>query len=49
MYRGATLAIADMMRDLKYISRDVNADIEKNMNYTFLTSITGKTPKDLGY
>ena len=49
MYRGATLAIADMMRDLKYISRDVTADIDKNMNYTFLTSITGKTPKDLGY
>ena len=49
MYRGATLAIADMMRDLKYISRDVTADIDKNMNYPFLTSITGKTPKDLGY
>ena len=49
MYRGATLAIADMMRDLKYISRDVTADIDKNMNYTFLTAVTGKTPKELGF
>lgn len=49
MYRAATLAIADMMRDLKYISRDVTADIDKNMNYTFLTAATGKTPKELGY
>ena len=49
MYRGATLAIADMMRDLKYISRDVTADIDKNMNYTFLTAVTGKAPKELGF
>lgn len=49
MYRAATLAIADMMRELKYISRDVTADIDKNMNYTFLTAVTGKTPKELGY
>ncbi len=48
MYRAATLAIADMMRELKYISRDVTADIDKNMNYTFLSAATGKTPKELG-
>ena len=49
MYRGATLAIADMMKELKYISRDVSGDITKNMDYSFLVSITGKTPKELGY
>lgn len=49
MYRAATLAIADMMRELKYISRDVTADINKNMNYSFLTAVTGKSAKDLGY
>jgi|GEM_PF-301243 len=49
MYRGATLAIAEMMKDLKYISRDVTPEITKNMNYTFLEKATGKTAKDLGY
>ncbi len=49
MYREATLAIADMMRELKYISRDVTADINKNMNYSFLTAVTGKSAKELGY
>ena len=49
MYRGATLAIADMMKELKYISRDVSGDITKNMDYSFLVSVTGKTPKELGY
>jgi len=49
MHRASTLAIADMMKELKYISRDVSADITKNMNYTFLEKATGKTSKDLGY
>lgn len=49
MYRGATLAIADMMRELKYISKDVSAEINKNMNYSFLTAVTGKSAKELGY
>ncbi len=49
MYRAATLAIADMMRELKYISKDVSTEITKNMDYSFLVSVTGKTPKELGY
>jgi ABC-type nitrate/sulfonate/bicarbonate transport system substrate-binding protein len=49
MHRSSTHAIGDMMRDLKYISRDVNADIDKNMNYTFLSDATGKPAAALGY
>ena len=49
MHRASTLAIADMMKELKYISRDVSADITKNMNYSFLEKATAKTAKDLGY
>lgn len=49
MHRASTRAIGDMMRDLKYISRDVNADIDKNMNYNFLSEATGKPATALGY
>ena len=49
MHRASTKAINDMMRDLKYTSRDVNADIDKNMNYKFLTEATGKSAAALGY
>ena len=49
MKRGTTKAIAEMMLDLKYISRDVSADIDKNMNYTFLMQATGKPASALGY
>ena len=49
MHGASTKAIADMMRDLKYISRDVTADIDKNMNYVFLSEITGKSAVALGY
>lgn len=49
MHRGSTHAIADMMLDLKYISRDVSSDIDKNMNYTFLSDVTGKPAPALGY
>ena len=49
MHRASTKAIGDMMRDLKYISRDVTADIDKNMNYTFLSEATGKPAAALGY
>ena len=31
IHRSQTLAIAAMMRDLKYISKDVSAEVEKNM------------------
>ena len=49
MYRASALAIAGMMRDLKYINSDVSAAVEKNMNYTFLEAATGKPKSDLGY
>jgi ABC-type nitrate/sulfonate/bicarbonate transport system substrate-binding protein len=49
MYRAAALAIAAMMRDLKYINSDVSAAVEKNMDYRFLEAATGKPKTDLGY
>ena len=49
MKRSSTKAISEMMLDLKYISRDVSADIDKNMNYTFLSEATGKPASALGY
>ncbi len=49
MYRSQTLAIAGMMRDLKYISKDVSSEVEKNLDYSFLEQATGKTKNDLGY
>jgi ABC-type nitrate/sulfonate/bicarbonate transport system substrate-binding protein len=49
MYRASAVAIAGMMRDLKYINSDVSAAVEKNMNYTFLEAATGKPKSDLGY
>lgn len=49
IHRSQTLAIAAMMRDLKYISKDVSAEAEKNMDYSFLEQATGKAKNDLGY
>ena len=49
MKRSSTKAISEMMLDLKYISRDVSADIDRNMNYTFLSEATGKPATALGY
>ena len=49
IHRSQTLAIAAMMRDLKYISKDVSAEAEKNMDYSFLEKATGKAKNDLGY
>lgn len=48
MYRPQALAIAAMMRDLKYISHDVSAEVTKNMDYSFLEAATGKSKQDLG-
>lgn len=48
MYRTQALAIASMMRDLKYISHDVSADLVKNMDYSFLEAATGKPKSALG-
>ncbi|MET0708211.1 MAG: ABC transporter substrate-binding protein [Tardiphaga sp.] len=49
MYRASALAIAAMMRDLKYINSDVSAAVEKNLNYSFLEAATGKPKTELGY
>jgi ABC-type nitrate/sulfonate/bicarbonate transport system substrate-binding protein len=49
MYRKPTLAIASMMKDLKYISSDVSAQVDKNMDYSFLMAATGKSKAELGY
>lgn len=49
MYRASAVAIAGMMRDLKYINSDVSAAVEKNMDYRFLEAATGKPKSDLGY
>jgi ABC-type nitrate/sulfonate/bicarbonate transport system substrate-binding protein len=49
MHRASALAIAAMMRDLKYINSDVSAAVEKNLDYRFLEAATGKPKSDLGY
>jgi hypothetical protein len=36
------------MRDLKYISKDVSAEVAKNMDYGFLEAATGKPRSELG-
>jgi ABC-type nitrate/sulfonate/bicarbonate transport system substrate-binding protein len=49
LYRASAVAIAGMMRDLKYINSDVSAAVVKNMDYRFLEAVTGKPKSDLGY
>jgi ABC-type nitrate/sulfonate/bicarbonate transport system substrate-binding protein len=48
MYQKEALAIATMMRDLRYISHDVSGAVVKNMDYSFLEAATGKTKAQLG-
>ena len=49
MHRESAVAIAKMMRDLKYINSDVTAAVEKNLDYRFLEAVTGKSKQALGY
>lgn len=49
MHRASAVAIAQMMRDLKYISTDVSQQVEKNLDYSFLEAVTGKPKTELGY
>jgi ABC-type nitrate/sulfonate/bicarbonate transport system substrate-binding protein len=49
MHRQQAVAIAVMMRDLKYINTDVSAAVEKHMDYRFLEAVTGKPKSELGY
>jgi hypothetical protein len=48
MYKPQALAIASMMKDLRYISKDVSAEVSKNMDYSFLEAATGQPRADLG-
>ena len=48
MYKGQALAIAVMMRDLKYVSKDVSGPVAKNFDYSFLQAATGKPASELG-
>jgi len=49
MHRKQAQAIAVMMKDLKYVQRDVSADVDKHMDYSFLSAVTGKPKTELGY
>jgi ABC-type nitrate/sulfonate/bicarbonate transport system substrate-binding protein len=49
MHRASAVAIAQMMRDLKYINSDVSEAVEKNLDYSFLEKVTGKPKTELGY
>ncbi|WP_231394262.1 ABC transporter substrate-binding protein [Pseudacidovorax intermedius] len=49
IHRASAVAIAQMMRDLKYINNDVTAAVEKNIDYRFLEAATGKPKSQLGY
>ena len=48
MHKPQALAIAAMMRDLHYVSKDVSAEVSKNMDYSFLETATGKPASALG-
>ncbi len=49
LYRTEAIAIAKMMRDLKYVNSDVSGTMEKHMDYRFLEAVTGKPKTELGY
>lgn len=49
LYRAKTVAIAAMMRDLKYVNSDVTVEVEKRMDYRFLEAATGKPKSELGF
>lgn len=48
MHKPQALAIASMMKDLRYVSKDVSAEVAKNMDYSFLEAATGKPASALG-
>lgn len=48
LHREQAIAIAAMMRDLKYISKDVTAAVAAKMDYRFLEAATGKPKTELG-
>ena len=49
IHKPETLAIARMMKDLKYVSSDVTPAIDKTLDYSFLEAVTKRSKNDLGY
>ncbi len=49
MHRESAMAIADMMRELKYVNTDVTPAVEANLDYRFLEAVTGQPKSELGY
>jgi ABC-type nitrate/sulfonate/bicarbonate transport system substrate-binding protein len=49
LHRAETLAIARMMKDLKYVATDVTPAIAKTMDYSFLEAVTKRPKDELGY
>jgi ABC-type nitrate/sulfonate/bicarbonate transport system substrate-binding protein len=49
LHRSETLAIARMMKDLKYVASDVTPAIAKTMDYSFLEAVTRRPKDELGY
>jgi ABC-type nitrate/sulfonate/bicarbonate transport system substrate-binding protein len=49
LHRAETLAIAHMMKDLKYVATDVTPAIAKTMDYSFLEAVTKRPKDELGY
>ena len=48
IHKDSTVAIATMMRELKYISKDVSDAAVKNIDYRFLEAVTKKSKGELG-
>jgi ABC-type nitrate/sulfonate/bicarbonate transport system substrate-binding protein len=49
LHRPETLAIARMMKDLKYVATDVTPVIARTMDYSFLEAVTKRPKDELGY
>lgn len=49
IHRESALAIVSMMQELNYIQSDVSDKVGANINYTFLSEVTGKPKEELGY
>lgn len=48
IHKDSTVAIATMMRELKYISKDVSDAAVRNIDYRFLEAVTKKPKSELG-
>jgi len=48
LHKSETVAIATMMKELKYIGSDVTAKIDPTMDYSFLEAATKRSKNELG-